>query len=616
MSQQAQVPGPGQPQQQPQQVIHNYIISRTLGQGTFGKVKLATHIPTNQQVAIKILNKQKIISMKMESKVEREIKLMKLFRHPHIINLYEVFETQTEIFLVLEYAPNGELFNYIVKRKSINIDECRRFFQQLVSALNYLHVKLSVSHRDLKPENLLLVNGRGYSSVKISDFGLSNLMSEGEFLKTSCGSPNYAAPEVCAGSAYIGPAADIWSAGCVLYTLLVGKLPFDDPYIPSLFKKIKNGEYSIPEFVDPMAADLIRGLLTVDVTRRFTIDRIRKHPWFVANLPKYLRINFDMDFYDIEEMLMQSTVGAEIEKRMATLGFNVLAVIRDMRNGEVNESVVCYRLIHDGLVDEILGELMGPDEMLAVGAGHASHGLGGGSVFGASDDPASSRESTGGSGPGSGPGTGAGAGAGGGLGTGTISPSSQGVLGEVLAAASDHEFADCKYETYATNIEDSTGSLGGSKVIGPNYVEARRDLRVEKKKLFYFGITVCSVGALLPHELMLRILQTCGEIGFKWRIGGILASKYYDQSLGQESVVLKVDNGRNKNQFFTALKLADPQTPLQRDLIIALTVYTACDHNSCCKYVLDLRKITGEMTLFLYYAQKITQAITDGIRDV
>lgn len=222
--------------------LSNYRLGKTLGIGSFGKVKVAEHILTGHKVAIKILNRKKIRQMDMEDKVRREIKILRLFMHPHIIRLYEVIETAHDIYVVMEYVKSGELFDYIVEKGRLMEDEARRFFQQIVSGVEYCHRNMVV-HRDLKPENLLLDSRM---NVKIADFGLSNVMRDGHFLKTSCGSPNYAAPEVISGRLYAGPEVDVWSCGVILYALLCGSLPFDDENIPNLFKKIKGGIYTLP----------------------------------------------------------------------------------------------------------------------------------------------------------------------------------------------------------------------------------------------------------------------------------------------------------------------------------------------------------------------------------
>ena len=186
--------------------------------------------------------------------------------------------------MVLEYA-GGELFDYIVQHGKMAEDSARRFFQQIICAVEYCH-RHKIVHRDLKPENLLLDE---FLNVKIADFGLSNIMTDGNFLKTSCGSPNYAAPEVISGKLYAGPEVDVWSCGVILYVLLVGRLPFDDEYIPTLFKKIAQGNYAVPNYLSSGAVNLIRKMLVVNPVHRITVQEIRQDRWFNKNLPEYLQ---------------------------------------------------------------------------------------------------------------------------------------------------------------------------------------------------------------------------------------------------------------------------------------------------------------------------------------
>ena len=293
--------------------IKCYRITKTLGQGSFGKVKrtylknfhsqkkfraktrkrrrrrlysntVAIHEPSGCPVAIKILNRERIKSLGMQDKVRREINILKRIRHPHIIRMYEVIDSPTDIFLVMEYVSGGELFDYIVQSGRLKREEARRFFQQIISGLNCCH-RHGIVHRDLKPENLLL---DANNNIKIADFGLANMMSDGDFLKTSCGSPNYAAPEVISGNLYAGPEVDVWSSGVILYALLCGSLPFDDENITALFKKIKEGKYSLPSFLSKGARDILKRILTVHPIKRATIDSIMKHEWYLHDLPVYL----------------------------------------------------------------------------------------------------------------------------------------------------------------------------------------------------------------------------------------------------------------------------------------------------------------------------------------
>jgi carbon catabolite-derepressing protein kinase len=194
--------------------------------------------------------------------------------------------------MVLEYA-GGELFDYMLKNGSLAENKARKFFQQIVCAVEYCH-RHKIVHRDLKPENLLLDD---HNNVKIADFGLSNIMTDGNFLKTSCGSPNYAAPEVVSGKLYAGPEVDVWSCGVILYVLLVGRMPFDAEYIPELFKMITAGDYKIPNYLSPGAVSLIKRMLMVNPVHRITVAEIRQDPWFTKDLPSYL-VPPPEDFHD------------------------------------------------------------------------------------------------------------------------------------------------------------------------------------------------------------------------------------------------------------------------------------------------------------------------------
>lgn len=267
-------------------VLGQYRLGKTLGIGAFGKVKLAHHVITGQKVAVKILNRGKIKHMEMAEKVRREINILKMCTHPHIIRLYEVIDTPSDIFVIMEFVSGGELFDYIVSRGRLPPDEARHFFHQIISGIEYCHYHRIV-HRDLKPENLLL---DGDNNIKLADFGLSNVAHDGDFLRTSCGSPNYAAPEVISGNLYAGAEVDVWSCGVILYALLCGTLPFDDESIPNLFKKIKSGMYSLPSHLSQSSRDLILRMLVVDPLKRITIAEVRQHPWFLHKLPVYLSL--------------------------------------------------------------------------------------------------------------------------------------------------------------------------------------------------------------------------------------------------------------------------------------------------------------------------------------
>ncbi|KAF9363995.1 hypothetical protein BGX34_002799 [Mortierella sp. NVP85] len=254
-----------------------YLLVETLGKGSSGCVKLARHRKTNEQVAIKIIPKASLVNRAAVHRgIEREIAIMKLINHPHVIRLYDVYETDKELFLVMEYVSGGELFDFLVEKGRLAESDARRFFQQIIVGLAFCH-KRKICHRDLKPENLLLDN---QMNVKIADFGMASLQKNGRLLETSCGSPHYASPEVVTGLKYDGSASDIWSCGVILYALLTGHLPFDDENIRQLLSKVKSGKFYMPTDVSKDAQDLISRMLTVNPRRRITMEGVMMHPWF------------------------------------------------------------------------------------------------------------------------------------------------------------------------------------------------------------------------------------------------------------------------------------------------------------------------------------------------
>ncbi|XP_054587917.2 serine/threonine-protein kinase BRSK2 isoform X8 [Nothobranchius furzeri] len=242
-----------------------------------GLVKLGIHCVTGQKVAIKIVNREKL-SESVLMKVEREIAILKLIEHPHVLKLHDVYENKKYLYLVLEHVSGGELFDYLVKKGRLTPKEARKFFRQIISALDFCHSH-SICHRDLKPENLLLDEK---NNIRIADFGMASLQVGENLLETSCGSPHYACPEVIRGEKYDGRKADAWSCGVILFALLVGALPFDDDNLRNLLEKVKLGVFHMPHFIPPDCQNLLRGMIEVDATKRLTLEQIQKHTWYLA----------------------------------------------------------------------------------------------------------------------------------------------------------------------------------------------------------------------------------------------------------------------------------------------------------------------------------------------
>ena len=257
----------------------DFIIKEVIGEGTFATVRLAINKQTGEQVAIKIMEKSKIVQEEDKIRIDREIKVLKNLRHPNIVHLYSVIQTEEKIYLIMEYVKGKELFDYIVMKKKLSESEACCFYQQIISGIEYLH-KIKYVHRDIKPENLLI--NEETKELKIVDFGLSNIYTNPNkhLLSSACGSPSYAAPEMLNGEKYKAPPVDIWSSGIVLYAMICGYLPFEDDDNDALYDKICKGKFVIPNHVSEKARDLLNKVLVTDPKKRLTIYQIKHHPWF------------------------------------------------------------------------------------------------------------------------------------------------------------------------------------------------------------------------------------------------------------------------------------------------------------------------------------------------
>ncbi|XP_033030798.1 serine/threonine-protein kinase MARK2 isoform X4 [Lacerta agilis] len=254
--------------------IGNYRLLKTIGKGNFAKVKLARHVLTGKEVAVKIIDKTQLNSSSLQ-KLFREVRIMKVLNHPNIVKLFEVIETEKTLYLVMEYASGGEVFDYLVAHGRMKEKEARAKFRQIVSAVQYCHQKFIV-HRDLKAENLLL---DADMNIKIADFGFSNEFTFGNKLDTFCGSPPYAAPELFQGKKYDGPEVDVWSLGVILYTLVSGSLPFDGQNLKERRERVLRGKYRIPFYMSTDCENLLKKFLILNPSKRGTLEQIMKDRW-------------------------------------------------------------------------------------------------------------------------------------------------------------------------------------------------------------------------------------------------------------------------------------------------------------------------------------------------
>ena len=311
-----------------EKIICDFIIKEKLGEGTFGKVRLGINRQTEETVAIKILDKKKIIKERDKKRIEKELNILKSLRHPNIVHLYADIETNANIYIIMEYIKGIELIHYISSNSKLSEEEACFYFRQIISAIEYLH-KLKIAHRDIKPENMIIENET--KIIKLVDFGLSNYYNtKTEMLSSACGSPSYAAPEMLYGKKYSASPIDIWSCGIVLYAMICGYLPFDDPDYNILYKKIKEGKFKIPLHVSPNAKDLIKNLLVNNPKKRYTIEQIKKHTWF--------KLCLNNEDYRNKKSLFE---GLLLNKYVIPLDEEIINYINDKYQIDKNEIIKC-----------------------------------------------------------------------------------------------------------------------------------------------------------------------------------------------------------------------------------------------------------------------------------
>ncbi|KAL7375045.1 hypothetical protein ABVT39_011103 [Epinephelus coioides] len=321
--------------------IGNYRLLKTIGKGNFAKVKLARHVLTGKEVAVKIIDKTQLNSSSLQ-KLFREVRIMKMLNHPNIVKLFEVIETEKTLYLVMEYASGGEVFDYLVAHGRMKEKEARAKFRQIVSAVQYCHQKCIV-HRDLKAENLLL---DADMNIKIADFGFSNEFTLGNKLDTFCGSPPYAAPELFQGKKYDGPEVDVWSLGVILYTLVSGSLPFDGQNLKELRERVLRGKYRIPFYMSTDCENLLKKFLILNPSKRGSLEQIMRDRWMnVGHEDEELKpyVEPQPDYKDprrTDIMLQMGFSQDEIQDSLVNQKYNdVMAayLLLDYRNSELDE---------------------------------------------------------------------------------------------------------------------------------------------------------------------------------------------------------------------------------------------------------------------------------------
>ncbi|CAG9816286.1 unnamed protein product [Phaedon cochleariae] len=318
--------------------IGKYKLLKTIGKGNFAKVKLAKHVPTGKEVAIKIIDKTQLTPGSLQ-KLFREVRIMKMLDHPNIVKLFQVIETEKTLYLVMEYASGGEVFDYLVLHGRMKEKEARAKFRQIVSAVQYCHQK-RIIHRDLKAENLLLDSEM---NIKIADFGFSNEFTPGNKLDTFCGSPPYAAPELFQGKKYDGPEVDVWSLGVILYTLVSGSLPFDGSTLRELRERVLRGKYRIPFYMSTDCENLLKKFLVLNPAKRASLETIMKDKWMNQGYE-----NDELKPYIEPEQDMSDPKRIEA---LVCLGFNRYDVENSLDSQKYDDAFATYLLLGRKCID-------------------------------------------------------------------------------------------------------------------------------------------------------------------------------------------------------------------------------------------------------------------------
>ncbi|XP_019457009.1 PREDICTED: CBL-interacting serine/threonine-protein kinase 9-like [Lupinus angustifolius] len=318
----------------PRTRVGKFELGKTIGEGSFAKVKLARNVDSRDHVAIKILDRNHVLRHNMMEQLKKEISAMKLINHPNVVKIFEVMASKTKIYIVLELVNGGELFDKIATNGKLKEDEARSYFHQLINAVDYCHSR-GVYHRDLKPENLLLDSN---GVLKVSDFGLSTYaQQEDELLRTACGTPNYVAPEVLKDRGYVGSASDIWSCGVILFVLMAGYLPFDEPNHVALFRRISRADFSFPSWFAPKLKKLLKRILDPNPLTRIKIEELLEDEWFKKGYkPASFTEEEDVNVDDVAAAFNDSKDNLVTERKEKPVSMNAFELISRSQSFNLN----------------------------------------------------------------------------------------------------------------------------------------------------------------------------------------------------------------------------------------------------------------------------------------
>lgn len=330
--------------------LSGFTFLKEIGSGAFASVWRAVHDATQTVVAIKVITKESIVAPDAKTRFNREIALLRELKHPFIAELYEILEDEKNHYLIMEFAENGNMLEFVNNTGRITEAQARRYFSQLIYVLEYLHQEKKIAHRDLKAENIMLDS---YGNIRVIDFGLSNVFLEDRpQLETACGSPAYAAPEMIRGNPYT-KAADIWSSGILLYSMVAGQLPYDDDNVQQLLQKIVYTDVRYPGFMSPALVDLLRKMLTKNPDNRITIDRIKDHYWF--SQAEYEILTGERMK---QALSSQKGVDREILDRMVALGIDTKQVTEQILRNEFTPGTAVYRMLSRQKVSQTVNEIV------------------------------------------------------------------------------------------------------------------------------------------------------------------------------------------------------------------------------------------------------------------